>query len=350
LLGYQIWKEDTYRHIGVCLDRSPVITIRSQCKSKPSTAKDNAFLNIESLGQKIDKLVKKLKAEYDEIKHKQIQALQEQLDDINKKIIEIKDEINSIDKAVTSYTVSSLLFSTTFDVDKYRQLPHKITLYSPTFTKGKINGEQLSELFGTLSLTSLSPEKKGYNIKTSQKLHEVGSSAPVKQLLDEPETVTTINTGYKYLYNVACFSDEEIWTSGDDSTMKLFSINQGSLLKSITTKSGTTHFSIEVTKSGDLVYTDYKDRTVNIAKNEKINVEEMIRLQDWKPRAACTTSLDDLLVIMVNDAYKRTNVYYDFSFHRMLLSVFFPVWLFALCCLNAGKCLSHQLKKNIHPT
>ncbi|XP_062621691.1 uncharacterized protein LOC134283263 [Saccostrea cucullata] len=237
----------------------------------------------------------------------QIQALHKQLDEINIKLIEIKDEINSIDRAVTSNDVSKL-FSTTFDVDKYRQLPHKIVLYSPTFTQGKINGEQLSELFGTLSLTSLSPEKKDYSIKTSQKLHEAGSSSPVKQLLDEPETVTTINTGYEYLYNVACLSDEEIWTSGDDSTMKLFSINQGSLLKSITTRSGTTHSSIAVTKSGDLVYTDYNDRTVNIVKIEKIYVEEMIRLQDWKPRAAYSTSLDDLLVIMENDAYKQTKV------------------------------------------
>ncbi|XP_061168998.1 uncharacterized protein LOC133178273 [Saccostrea echinata] len=98
------------------------------------------------------------------------------------------------------------------------------------------------------------------------------------------------------LYNVACLSDEEIWTSGNDSTMKLFSINQGSRLKSITTKSGYRPRDIAVTKSGDLVYSDYNDRTVNIVNNEKI--EEVIRLQNWKP---CSVSKNRNLDICVAD-------------------------------------------------
>ncbi|XP_062618141.1 uncharacterized protein LOC134279747 [Saccostrea cucullata] len=117
-------------------------------------------------------------------------------------------------------------------------------------------------------------------MNTTQKSPEAGTSPPVKQLLDKPETVTTIYTGYDdYLYNVACLSDEEIWTKGNDSTKKLYSINQGSLLKSITTKSGDEPHDIAVTKSGDLVYADNIDGTVNIVKNEKI--EEVIKLQDW---------------------------------------------------------------------
>ncbi|XP_062579788.1 uncharacterized protein LOC134241784 [Saccostrea cucullata] len=132
-------------------------------------------------------------------------------------------------------------------------------------------------------------------------------SAPVKQLRDEPESVTTINTGYsRRLHNVACLGDVEIWTRGDDNTMKLFSINQGTLLKSVTTKSGNIPWDIAVTKSGDLVYTDNKDRTVNIVKNEKI--EEVIRLQNWKPQCVCSTSSGDLLVIMVSDDKKQSKV------------------------------------------
>ncbi|XP_062604605.1 uncharacterized protein LOC134266366 [Saccostrea cucullata] len=145
-------------------------------------------------------------------------------------------------------------------------------------------------------------------MKTTQKSPEAESSPPVKQLLDEPETVTTIDTGYGNLYHVTCRSDEEIWTSGDESTMKLYSINQGSLLKSIKTKSGNQPFDIAVTKSGDLVYTDYNNtsRTLNIVKNEKI--EEVIRLQNWKPRGVCITSSGDLLVTMYSDDKKQTKV------------------------------------------
>ncbi|XP_062604163.1 uncharacterized protein LOC134265983 [Saccostrea cucullata] len=127
-----------------------------------------------------------------------------------------------------------------------------------------------------------------------------------KQLLDEPETVSTIDTGHNYLTNVACLSDEEIWTSGDDNTMKLFSTNQGSLLKSITTKSENWPYDIAVTKSGDLVYTDISDRTVNILKNEKI--EEVIRLRISEPFAVCSTSSGDLLVITHSDDKQQSKV------------------------------------------
>ncbi|XP_062620703.1 uncharacterized protein LOC134282315 [Saccostrea cucullata] len=174
-------------------------------------------------------------------------------------------------------------------------------------------------IFGKIVATTISPNTQGDNIKTAQglfgatlsplqeKLTEAGSSPPVKQLLDQPEIVTTIYTRFKdYLCNVACLSDEEIWTHGNENTMKLYSINQGSLLKSIRTKSGILAGDIAVTKSGNLVYTDNKDGTVNIVKNEKI--EEVIRLQNWRPRTVCSTSSGDLLLIMSTDDDKQTKV------------------------------------------
>ncbi|XP_062579213.1 uncharacterized protein LOC134241146 [Saccostrea cucullata] len=160
---------------------------------------------------------------------------------------DIKDEIKSVEIAIDTNDLSKL-FSVTSNVHRYRNLPPKIMLSLPKFIPGNIK-EELCKLFGTLSTSSLTSEKHGYSMKTTQKSSEAGSSPPVKQLLDEPETVTTIGTGYRgYLYNVACLGDKEIWTSGGDSTMELYSINQGSLLKSITTKSGNRPCDIEVTK------------------------------------------------------------------------------------------------------
>ncbi|XP_062599104.1 uncharacterized protein LOC134260573, partial [Saccostrea cucullata] len=199
-----------------------------------------------------------------------------------------------METAIDTNDLSKLL-SVTSNVHTYRNLPNKLVLFLPKFYSEKI--QELNKLFGTLSSSSLTSDIHGYSIKTTQKSPEAGSSPPVKHLLDEPETVTTIETEYGCLNNVACLNEEEIWTSGGDSTMKLYSINQGSLLKSIPTKSGKLQvpYDIAVTKNGDLVYTDYKDRTVNIVKNEKI---EVIRRKNWKPSGVCSTSSGDLLVIM----------------------------------------------------
>ncbi|XP_062601857.1 uncharacterized protein LOC134263520 [Saccostrea cucullata] len=259
----------------------------------------------ENWHREIDKLVQKLKAEVDEMKNTQLQTLQKHLDEINKTISDIKDEFDSLETTIDTNDLSKL-FSVTSNVHTYRNLPHKINPSLLKFIPGKIQGEELSKLFGAISSSSLTSDKHDYSMKTTQKSPEAGSSPPVKQLLDETETVTTIDTRYKYdLYNVACLSDEEIWTRGDDNIMKLYSINQGSLLKSIRTKSRDIPFNIAVTKSGDLVYTDYIDRTVNIVKNEKI---EVIRLQNWRPNGVCSTSSGDLLVIMESDDGKQTKV------------------------------------------
>ncbi|XP_062616488.1 uncharacterized protein LOC134278184 [Saccostrea cucullata] len=258
----------------------------------------------EDWHREIDKLVKILKAEVDEMKNTQLQTLQKHLDEINKTMSDIKDEIYSV-QMVTDTNDLSKLFSVPHSlINIYRNLPQKLEPILPKFIPGKI--KEVSKFFGALSSSSLTLDKHGYSIKTTQKSPEAGSSPPVKQLLDEPETVTIINTEYIELYEVACLSDEEIWTSGGDNSMKLYSINQGSLLKSITTKSGKIPEDIAVTKSGDLVYTDYRDRTVNIVKNEKI--EEVIRLQNWRPRGVCSTSSGDLLVTMYNDDNKQTKV------------------------------------------
>ncbi|XP_062616402.1 E3 ubiquitin-protein ligase TRIM71-like [Saccostrea cucullata] len=264
----------------------------------------------EDWHREIDKLVKKLKAEVDEMKNTQLQTLQKHLDEINKTMSDIKDEIDSLEMVTDTNDLSKLI-SVTLNVNLYSNLPNKMILSLPKFTPGTIH-EELVKLFGTLSSSSLTSDKHGYSMKTTQKSPEAGSSPPVKQLLDEPETVTTIKIDIQavyslissQLYNVACLSDEEIWTSGNDYTVKLYSINQGSLLKSITTKSGNVPWDIAVTKSGDLVYTDINDRTVNIVKNEKI--EEVIRLQNWKHLGVCSTSSGDLLVIMYSDDYKQT--------------------------------------------
>lgn len=87
--------------------------------------------------------------------------------------------------------------------------------------------------------------------------------------------------------------------------MRLYDF-QGRLVKSIRTKSGNSPQEIAVSRSGDLLYTDYKDKADNILKDTQI--EEVIRLELWIPRNVCSTSCDDILVIMVSYDYKQSKI------------------------------------------
>ncbi|XP_055998958.1 tripartite motif-containing protein 2-like isoform X1 [Ostrea edulis] len=124
----------------------------------------------------------------------------------------------------------------------------------------------------------------------------------MKVLMDEPELVTTINTGYKKLRNVTCLSEEEFWTSAEVSDMKCFNV-QGTVTNTIKTKSGEWPADIAVTSDGDLVYSS---GTVNKVKSGQ--TEEVIRLQDWIPTNLCVTSSGDILVTIYSDDTTQSKV------------------------------------------
>ncbi|XP_062600326.1 tripartite motif-containing protein 72-like [Saccostrea cucullata] len=247
----------------------------------------------EDWHREINTIVNKRKSEIDEMKTKHLAALNKQekeikqiTSDVRECILDLKKMLDSSDVSLTSAYKSRNT--------EFRSLPPKVNVSLPTFSPHQINTEQLHQMFGSLSALSITTEEHGYTMKTP----EAVSCPPVKRLLDEPELITTTDTGYNRLYSVTCLSDEEIWTRGDDKIMKLYNL-QGKLLKSIQTKSGNRPRDIAVTTSGDLVYTDSGTRTVNIVKNDQI--QEVIRLQGWTPWIVCCTSCGDLLVTMVTD-------------------------------------------------
>ncbi|XP_062585366.1 uncharacterized protein LOC134247038 [Saccostrea cucullata] len=244
----------------------------------------------EDWHKEINIIVNKRKSEIDEMKSKHLAALNKQ----EKEVKQITKELNQCKVDLKKILESNDIFLAFVYKSRnaeFRCLPPDLKVILPRFYPHPINTEQLHQMLGSLSELSITTEEHGHTMETP----EAVSCPPVKPLLDEPELINTINTGYKYLYSVTCLSDEEIWTCGEDKIMKLYNL-KGKLLKSSKTKSGKKQLDIAVTRSEDLVYTDHNARTVNIVKNKQI--QEVIRLQEWIPKYVCSTSSGDLLVDM----------------------------------------------------
>nr|XP_022300630.1 uncharacterized protein LOC111108839 [Crassostrea virginica] len=127
----------------------------------------------------------------------------------------------------------------------------------------------------------------------------------IRELLDEPELLETINTGYKKLCNVAYFDDEGIWTSGDTGIIRCFNI-QGVPQKTINTKGNDWPRDLVGDKNGALLYSEWLSRTVNKVQNDQTEV--IITLQGWHPLNLCVSTSGDLLVTMHSDDKSKAKV------------------------------------------
>lgn len=147
---------------------------------------------------------------------------------------------------------------------EFKKLPPKYTVSLPEFTPRKIEKELVYQQIGSFSAISIKSEEHGYIKDFPYSLN--------RPLIDEPRIINDITTaygGFKELYSVSCLSGDEVWIRGWDNIMRLYNSN-GKLVKSIQTKSGNMPWDITVTNSGELVYTDNIQRTVNIVKNTNI--------------------------------------------------------------------------------
>ncbi|XP_052709356.1 uncharacterized protein LOC128184071 [Crassostrea angulata] len=258
----------------------------------------------EELLREIDSAIKKMKSDIEKMESKNFIVLDKQENEVKRIISEIEQSIADLNKLLNSNDVSLLSAYKSRNAE-FRRLPPKLSISLPRFTPQKINKEQIYQQIGSLSALSIITEEHGYTIDSPG----AESSPPDKPFIDVPRIIMDFNTEYKgcedELRCVSCLGDNEVWTSGEDDMMRLYNLH-GKLVKSIQTKSLNMPGDITVTQSGQLVYTDPNDRTVNIVKNTQI--QTVIRLQEWRSLNVCSTSSGDLLVVMDNVVEKKAKV------------------------------------------
>ncbi|XP_065929531.1 tripartite motif-containing protein 2-like isoform X2 [Magallana gigas] len=261
----------------------------------------------EEMHREIDVIIKKLKSDLDDMDSKYLAALNKHEEEIKHMLSDITQTIADLKKMLNSDDVGLVSAYKSRNAE-FRRLPPKLTVTLPSFSPQKIDKQQISAHFGSLSELSIETMEQNYTMDSSSTEH----SPPQRSLIDVPQIVTEINTDCEYVTNMSCLSDEDIWIQ-DISIIRLYNLQRG-LLKSIQTKSGNCAEDIAVTGNGDLVYADKTNRTVNIVKNKEI--ETVVTLQEWKPRGVCSTSCGDILVVMNNDNLKTPSkvvCYSDFT-------------------------------------
>eukprot|EP00105_Crassostrea_gigas_P037873 XP_019922021.1 PREDICTED: uncharacterized protein LOC105326472 [Crassostrea gigas] len=279
----------------------PVLKTDLKENSKKLTAAIGKHGDI--LHREIDIAINILNCDVDEMEYKHLVALNKHENEIKCICTEITHSIANLKKLLNSNDVS---FVSTYQSRnaEFRRLPPKLTVSVPRFTPQKINRERIYQQIGSLSALSIKTEEHGYTMDSPG----AESSPPDKPLIVVPRIITDINTEYEEfnrLCIVSCLSDFKVWTSGEDNVMRLYNLH-GKLVKSIQTKSGNRPWDIAVTQNGELVYTDFNDRTVNIVKNTQI--QTVITLQGWRPLHVCSTFSGDLLVVLASDDKKQAKV------------------------------------------
>ncbi|XP_065930173.1 tripartite motif-containing protein 3-like [Magallana gigas] len=244
----------------------------------------------EEMHREIDSIIKKLKSDLADMDSKYFTVLNKHEDDIKHMLSDITQTIADLRKLVNSDDVGLVSAYKSRNAE-FRRLPPKLTVTLPTFSPQKIDKQQLSGQFGSLSELSIETKEQNYTLDSSS----TESSPPERSLIDVPRIITEINTEYTYDRNVSCLSNEDIWILSNDNILRLYNLQRG-LLKSFQTKSGNCAADITVTRNGDLVYTDVTNRTVNIVKNKEI--QTVITLQRWIPCGVCSTYSGDILVAM----------------------------------------------------
>ncbi|XP_078340609.1 uncharacterized protein LOC111118706 [Crassostrea virginica] len=238
----------------------------------------------EALHTEIDTIIQGMKSEIDGMDAQLIAAIDQQEDAINKRRTEIKKVIQDLKRLLDTSDVC-LVSEYTSRTEEFRNFLDQFQVTSPTFAPQEINREQIHQQIGSLSKLVI--------------------KYPVGTLIDKPLILIDIQTEYRSLRSVSCLNDSELWTCCNDKIMGLYNL-QGELLRSVKTKSWNWPYDIAVTRSGDLVYADWEDRSINLVSGTQI--QTLITLRGWIPHGLCSTSSGDLLVIMDSDDDKQTKV------------------------------------------
>ncbi|XP_062586610.1 uncharacterized protein LOC134248209 [Saccostrea cucullata] len=159
----------------------------------------------ENLKKEIIFIVNKQKSDIGEMKAKHLAVLKKEEDEIKKITLDVQQSICDLKAMLDSNNVSFISAHKSRNAE-FKKLSSKVSISLPTFSPKVIISENISEMFGSLSALSTTEE------------HDY------KVVLDEPEFITAIQTGYDELFSLTCYGEDEIWMRGRNRFKKLYNL------------------------------------------------------------------------------------------------------------------------------
>ena len=186
----------------------------------------------DALHKEIDIVIQKLQSDIDAMDSLHKAAIDKQEKAINCTITEIENIIAEI-KALLNSDDFYFVFNYNSRNEEFRRLPAQFQVTLPTFTPQEINKEHIYQQLGSLSKLAITTEEH-HEHGSPKKTSGTAFSPLVRSLIDKPLIITDINTVYgdacnNRLCGVSCLRDNEYWTRGQDSAMRLYNLQRNLL-------------------------------------------------------------------------------------------------------------------------
>ena len=183
--------------------------------------------------------------------------------------------------------------------EKFRVIPRTFEITAPSFSPGRIDKQRLQQMFGALT-------KSIKRTKSPQKITSTITTYQDKEHLKAPEVTRLWHTGAEMNVSpkVCCLNKSRNCFVRSGSHIKCFNETG----ENVSVHKLKSHFLIDITVSKDnhLIYSDYREKRINMIKDDAINT--IVQLKDWKPLAVCCCFNDDLLVTMQSDDETESKV------------------------------------------
>ncbi|XP_078327170.1 uncharacterized protein LOC144623063 [Crassostrea virginica] len=269
-----------------------------QLSSLPSfyqKRKDEVTAKGQEWYRQIEKTVKNLHQELDDLKKENEAVLLKQKGEIEEMIGTAVEMIRKATNIQTSKKVKQMeKFKPVIEQQKTLK---EFTQYTfPTFHECKIDEHYLQTYFGYIDKM----KERKISLFEYEFIPDPDSG---RKVLEAPSVSSVIDTGFpadkKYnnrLYDMAVTDDQKVWMGGESRELKLFDL-QGHLHRIVTI----TYTGIYICMyNKQVVYTDYYDNTVKKISDDD-TVVTMFTTGDWSLRGITGSASGDLLVCLLKD-------------------------------------------------